>query len=140
MSRGATSRSRGDALVGPPADDGFERATEGPDTAPFTFVGVRGCELAAVAVQDHVLRDGAHPDASYVRARAAAFFVGVLARPVSTCFCTSMGTGPTIEPAMTSRSSCSTAAVTTCWSPPDPSEGQAVLAELQEQVASKAVR
>ena len=58
-------------------DDGFELADEEPDTAPYAFVGVRGCELAAVAVQDHVLRDGAHPDASYVRARAQAFFVGV---------------------------------------------------------------
>ena len=45
--------------------DGFELATEEPDPAPYAFVGVRGCELAAVAVQDHVLRDGTHPDPSY---------------------------------------------------------------------------
>jgi len=79
-------------------EDGFELADEEPSPAPYAFVGVRGCELAAVAVQDHVLCDGPHPDPAYRDARAAAFFVGVsCAKPVSTCFCTSMGTGPAIE-------------------------------------------
>ena len=52
-------------------DDGFELATEAPEPAPYAFVGVRGCELAAVAVQDHVLRDGAHPDVAYSRRACA---------------------------------------------------------------------
>ena len=59
---------------------------------------MRACELAGVAVQDHVLRDGPHPDPAYATARSQAFFVGVTcARPASTCFCASAGTGPAIE-------------------------------------------
>ena len=79
-------------------DDGFEIADEEPPSSPYAFVGVRACELAAMAVQDHVLRDGPHPDPAYSLARNQAFFVGVTcARPASTCFCASAGTGPAIE-------------------------------------------
>jgi ferredoxin len=79
-------------------DDGFEIDDPEPPPAPFAFVGVRACELAGVAVQDHVLRDGPHPDPAYATARSQAFFVGVTcARPASTCFCASAGTGPAIE-------------------------------------------
>jgi ferredoxin len=79
-------------------DDGFEVVDDEPPTPPYAFVGVRACELAGIAVQDHVLRDGAHPDPVYVRARNEAFFVGVTcARPASTCFCSSAATGPAIE-------------------------------------------
>jgi ferredoxin len=78
--------------------DGFEIDDAEPPPRPFAFVGVRACELAAVAVQDHVLRDGRHPDPAYTLARDRAFFVGVTcARPASTCFCASAGTGPAIE-------------------------------------------
>ena len=79
-------------------DDGFDVVDDESPPARYAFVGVRACELAGIAVQDHVLRDGAHPDPAYVRARAEAFFVGVTcARPASTCFCSSAGTGPAIE-------------------------------------------
>jgi ferredoxin len=79
-------------------DEGFELADDATAPPPYAFVGVRACELAAVAVQDHVLRDGPQPDPAYSRAREQAFFVGVnCAKPVATCFCTSMGTGPAIE-------------------------------------------
>jgi ferredoxin len=79
-------------------DDGFEIDDADSPPPPFAFVGVRACELAAVAVQDHVLRDGRHPDPAYTLARDRAFFVGVTcARPASTCFCASAGTGPAIE-------------------------------------------
>lgn len=71
----------------------FTPADEGP--APQAFVGVRACELAAVAVQDAVLRDGEYPDRSYVRRRSGPFIVAVdCGAPAATCFCTSMGTGP----------------------------------------------
>lgn len=64
----------------------------------YAFVGVRACELAAVAVQDHVLRDGRFPDPGYSAARDGAFFVAVnCAAPARTCFCLSMGTGPEVR-------------------------------------------
>ena len=79
-------------------DDGFELADDAEAVPRYAFVGVRACELAAVSVQDRVLRDGQHPDPTYSRAREEAFFVGVnCAAPVATCFCTSMGTGPAVE-------------------------------------------
>ena len=80
-------------------DGGFELVDDAtPEPPPYAFIGVRACELAAIAVQDRVLRDGPYPDPSYVRARERAFFVGVnCGSPAATCFCTSMGTGPAVE-------------------------------------------
>ncbi|MDP9465211.1 MAG: 4Fe-4S dicluster domain-containing protein [Actinomycetota bacterium] len=79
-------------------DGGFEFEDDVAEPPPYAFVGVRACELAAIAVQDRVLRDGPHPDPSYVRAREQAFFVGVnCGSPAATCFCTSMGTGPSVD-------------------------------------------
>jgi ferredoxin len=61
------------------------------------LVGIRGCDLAAVAVQDNVLLHGAHPDPVYSARRADLLLVGVsCGTPASTCFCTSMGTGPSV--------------------------------------------
>ncbi|HEU4729406.1 MAG TPA: 4Fe-4S dicluster domain-containing protein, partial [Kofleriaceae bacterium] len=59
------------------------------------FIGARACELAAIAVQDRVLRDGAHPDADYRARREDVFVLAVhCGSPAGTCFCVSMGTGP----------------------------------------------
>ncbi len=78
--------------------DGFELVDDVVEPPAYAFVGVRACELAAIAVQDRVLRDAPHPDPSYVEARERAFFVGVnCGSPAATCFCTSMGTGPAVE-------------------------------------------
>ena len=61
------------------------------------LVGIRGCDLAAVAVQDRVLLHGTHPDPVYSARRADLLLVGVsCGTPASTCFCTSMGTGPSV--------------------------------------------
>jgi NAD(P)H-flavin reductase/ferredoxin len=66
-----------------------------PHPAPVALIGVRACELAALHVQDRVLLDGHAIDADYRARRAATFIVAVeCATPASTCFCTSMGTGP----------------------------------------------
>lgn len=79
-------------------EGGFQFEGEADEPPPYAFVGVKACELAAIAVQDKVLHDGPYPDPSYVRARQQAFFVGVnCGSPAATCFCTSMGTGPAVE-------------------------------------------
>ena len=40
---------------------GFEVSEERAEPPAYAFVGVRACELAAIAVQDRILRDGDVP-------------------------------------------------------------------------------
>jgi ferredoxin len=59
---------------------------------PLAFVGLRPCDLHAIAVQDRVFLDA---DPAYRRRREAAVFIGVnCEEPGGTCFCASMDTGP----------------------------------------------
>lgn len=63
-----------------------------PDISKQAIIGVRACDLAALALQDaHFLRD-----AHYAHRREHLFLVAVqCAVPASTCFCASTGDGPT---------------------------------------------
>jgi formate hydrogenlyase subunit 6/NADH:ubiquinone oxidoreductase subunit I len=64
-------------------------------TPRFAFLGVRACEIHAIAIQDRVLRDGPYPDAAYAMRRQDAFIVAVnCGQAGGTCFCVSMRTGP----------------------------------------------
>jgi sulfhydrogenase subunit beta (sulfur reductase) len=69
---------------------------EEPARAPrYAFIGVRSCELHAIAIQDKVFLPGAHPDPSYVARREDVLLVAVnCGEPGGTCFCVSMNTGP----------------------------------------------
>jgi sulfhydrogenase subunit beta (sulfur reductase) len=59
------------------------------------FIGVRACDLAAIAVQDRVFLDGPYRDPHYAARRERVFLVAVnCTRAADTCFCASMGTGP----------------------------------------------
>jgi ferredoxin len=62
----------------------------------LAVIGVRACDLAALALQDaHFLREG-RVDAHYAARRARLFLVAVqCAEPAATCFCASTGDGPT---------------------------------------------
>jgi ferredoxin len=73
---------------------------EGDEPTPrYAFLGVRGCDLAALGVLDRVLTGGAHPDDSYLRRRDGAFIVAVnCTEPGGLCFCASTGTGPACGP------------------------------------------
>ena len=63
-----------------------------PDDAPYAFVGLRSCDLHAIAVQDRVFMD---LDPAYRDRRERALFIGVnCEEPGGTCFCDSMHTGP----------------------------------------------
>jgi sulfhydrogenase subunit beta (sulfur reductase) len=64
----------------------------------FAFVGVRSCELQAMAIQDRVFLQGAHVDPTYQARRGQAFIVAVNCahQDPGTCFCASMGTGPRV--------------------------------------------
>ncbi|MGA2924328.1 MAG: 4Fe-4S dicluster domain-containing protein [Candidatus Sulfotelmatobacter sp.] len=62
---------------------------------PYAFLGVRVCELAAIAVQDRVLLQDKYQDPIYGQHRQGAFIVAVQCTgSAATCFCASMGTGP----------------------------------------------
>jgi sulfhydrogenase subunit beta (sulfur reductase) len=64
----------------------------------FAFIGVRACELRAIAIQDRVFTGGRHPDPGYAANRESAFLVAVnCGQAAKTCFCTSMGSGPKAE-------------------------------------------
>ena len=66
-----------------------------PDERRYAFLGVRSCELHAMGILDRVLLGGAHTDPRGAPAREGVFIVAVQCTQAgSTCFCSSMGTGP----------------------------------------------
>jgi len=74
--------------------DGFTVTDAPEDPVRYAFLGVRGCDLRAIAVQDRVL-GGA--DTGYARRRADLFVVAVACTdPADTCFCASVGCGPAV--------------------------------------------
>ncbi|MBO0737515.1 MAG: 4Fe-4S dicluster domain-containing protein, partial [Alphaproteobacteria bacterium] len=78
-------------------DDGVHIAPEPCSTERLAFIGVRACEIAAIAIQDRVLTGGAHVDPHYRARRAGAFIVAVNCGTAGgTCFCVSMNTGPKV--------------------------------------------
>jgi ferredoxin len=95
-------------------DAGFEVRDAVPDPPPRALLGVRACELHAIAVQDKVFLDraGQFTDPHYARARERLFLVAVeCEHPGGTCFCASMGTGPEVRDRDTpAAGTCQTAA------------------------------
>jgi ferredoxin len=76
-------------------DRSFTASPTLPEPDPVAVLGVRACDLAALAVQDRVFLHDRYPDPYYSVRRRGLFLVAVnCTRSVSTCFCTSMGTGP----------------------------------------------
>ncbi len=75
---------------------GFRTETEPLPDGALALIGVRACELHAIAIQDRVLMGGAFVDPLYEARRRGAFIVAVQCGQAGrTCFCASMGTGPT---------------------------------------------
>jgi ferredoxin len=79
--------------------DGMWEAQPDEEFPRYAFLGVRGCDLAAIAALDGVLGRSAHADSSFVSRRRQAFVVAVnCTEPGGLCFCVSMGTGPAAGP------------------------------------------
>lgn len=76
-------------------ENGFT-VIEGPRESPrYAFLGVRACELEAIARQDRVFLGGAFVDSIYRANREGAFLIAVnCTRAGGNCFCGSMKTGP----------------------------------------------
>lgn len=71
-----------------------------PEQAPaerFAFIGVRACDLHAIAIQDRVLLGGTHQDPHYRARRENTFIVALnCSHAGGTCFCVSMHSGPKV--------------------------------------------
>jgi sulfhydrogenase subunit beta (sulfur reductase) len=69
-----------------------------PESDPaerFAFIGLRSCDLHAIAIQDRVFVRGAHVDPHYRARRRDAFIVALNCGTAGgTCFCVSMKAGP----------------------------------------------
>jgi sulfhydrogenase subunit beta (sulfur reductase) len=72
-----------------------------PEPAPskrLAFIGVRACELRAIAIQDRVLMGDAYVDPRYRARRERTFIVALNCGTAGgTCFCASMNTGPRVS-------------------------------------------
>ena len=75
----------------------FEAPAE--DETPYAFVGVRGCDLAAIAVLRRVLCPDPDADSATARRFRHLFVVAAhCTEPGDVCFCASMRTGPAAGP------------------------------------------
>lgn len=73
-------------------------APEPLPTEKYAFIGVRACEIQAIAVQDRVFLGGGYVDERYAARRANLFIVAVnCAEAGGTCFCVSMHSGPKVS-------------------------------------------
>jgi ferredoxin len=80
-------------------DRGWHDTTPAEPPRPLAVIGVRGCDLAALAIQDRVFLGGDHVDPAYKARRERLFLVAVnCRRAAATCFCHSMGCGPAAGP------------------------------------------
>ena len=71
---------------------------ENPVQPSYAFLGVRPCDLRAIAIQDRVLAGGRYRDRGYEERRTGAFLVAAeCTEPGATCFCVSMGGGPAAD-------------------------------------------
>ena len=78
--------------------DGLRVTADAETAERFAFLGVRSCDLHAIAVQDRVFLHGPYVDPHYRARRAGTFIVAVnCGEAGGTCFCVSMQTGPKAE-------------------------------------------
>ncbi len=62
------------------------------------FLGVRACELAAIAIQDRIFMQGPYVDPVYAARRQNTVIIAVnCGQAAATCFCASMDTGPQVR-------------------------------------------
>jgi sulfhydrogenase subunit beta (sulfur reductase) len=77
------------------AEGSLDVAEDATPPPRYAFIGVRSCDLHAIAVQDRVFLEGGYVDTDYQRRREGAFIVAVnCGQAAATCFCVSMETGP----------------------------------------------
>jgi sulfhydrogenase subunit beta (sulfur reductase) len=74
---------------------GIEFEAEDAEPAKRAFLGVRSCDIHAIATLDRTLLDIENPDPGYAARREGVFIVALNCSTAGgTCFCVSMKTGP----------------------------------------------
>jgi hypothetical protein len=74
---------------------GFHTDPPSPDVPKMAFLGVRACELSAIARHDKVFLSGDYRDPAYLARRERVFIVATnCTQAGGTCFCKSTETGP----------------------------------------------
>jgi ferredoxin len=74
---------------------GFQATETAPAAVRLAIIGVRACDLAAVAIQDRIFLQDLFQDSHYAARRADALLIAVnCTHSAPTCFCASMNTGP----------------------------------------------
>ncbi|HYL97998.1 MAG TPA: 4Fe-4S dicluster domain-containing protein [Blastocatellia bacterium] len=78
--------------------NGIEFIPEEHARPNYAFIGVRSCELHAIAIQDQVFLGGPYSDDAYKARRQDCFILAVnCTQPSGVCFCVSMNTGPKVD-------------------------------------------
>ena len=76
---------------------GWDYSVPEVNDPPLAVIGVRSCDLHALAIQDRVFLEGPYVDPAYQARRQNLFLVAVnCRRAAATCFCHSMKTGPQV--------------------------------------------
>lgn len=74
---------------------GFSVSELRPEAPRLAFIGVRACDLAALAVQDRIFLHDQFRDSHYASRREAVLLIAAnCTRSAPTCFCASMESGP----------------------------------------------
>ncbi|XZE56813.1 4Fe-4S dicluster domain-containing protein [Planctomycetaceae bacterium SH139] len=76
-------------------EDGWSFETPEESPPKYAFLGARACDLAAIKIQDRIFMEGPFVNPFYAARRQAALIIAVQCTvAATTCFCTSMQTGP----------------------------------------------
>lgn len=79
-------------------DGGLSFETILPEPEPTAVIGLRACDLAALALQDQHFLSGETADPHYRARREPLLLIGVdCSHPAETCFCASTGDGPNLD-------------------------------------------
>jgi sulfhydrogenase subunit beta (sulfur reductase) len=80
------------------ADGGIEFGDDMDSLRPIAIIGVRACDLAALALQDAHFLEQEYLDPHYAARRRNLLIVAVeCSHPAATCFCASTGDGPHVR-------------------------------------------
>ena len=75
--------------------DSFDLIADSRPVPKYAFLGVRPCDLHALAILDKIYLAGLAADPEYAARRENALIIAVqCTAPAATCFCASLGTGP----------------------------------------------